>query len=110
MGTKVAPTYVTLVMGYLENNLYDTIEDSYGTTARNKCTKNWKQDLDDCFIMWDERIDKIENFLQILQNLHKNIQFTIEVSKNSINFRDIHLTIRDQKITTDIYCKPTDGQ
>ena len=110
MGPKVAPTYVTLVMGYLENNLYETIEDRYGTTARNKCTKNWKRYLDDRFIMWDERIDKIEHFLQSLQNLHKNIKFTIEVSKNSINFLDIHLTVRDHKITTDIYCKPTDGQ
>ena len=79
MGTKVAPTYVNLAMGYLENNLYETIEDRYGTTAKNTFTKNWKRYLDDCFIIWDERIDKIEYFLQILQNLHKNIKFTIEV-------------------------------
>ena len=110
MGTKVAPTYVTLVMGYLENNLYQTIEDRYGTPAKNTFTKSWKRYLDDCFIIWDERIDKIENFLQILQNLHKNIKFTIEVSKNSINFLDIHLTVKDHKITTDIYRKPTDSQ
>ena len=74
MGTEVAPTYVTLVLVYLGNNLYETIEDSYRTTARNKCTKNWKRYLDDCFIMWDERIDKIDTFLQILHNLHKNIK------------------------------------
>ena len=28
MGTKVAPTYITRVMGYLENTRYDTIESS----------------------------------------------------------------------------------
>ena len=110
IGTKVAPTYVTLVMGYLENNLYQTIEDRYRTTGKDTFTKSWKRYLDDCFIIWDERIDKIENFLQILQNLHKNIKFTIEVSKNSINFLDIHLTVKDHKITTDIYRKPTDSQ
>ena len=51
MGTKVAPTYVTLVMGYLENNLYETIEDRYGTTAKNTFIKNWKRYLNDCFII-----------------------------------------------------------
>ena len=111
MGTKVAPTYVTFIMGYLENNLYKTIEDRYATTAKNTFTKNWKRYLDDCFIIWDERVDKIENFLQILQkNLHKNMKFTIEVNKNSINFLNIHLTVRNHKITTDIYRKSTDSQ
>ena len=39
MGAKVAPTYITLVMGYLEKNLYETIENRYGTTAKNTFTK-----------------------------------------------------------------------
>ena len=76
----------------------------------NAFTKNWKQYLNDCFIIWDGRLDKIENFLEILQNLHKNIKFTIEVSKKSTSVLDIHSTVRDHKITTEIYRKPTDIQ
>ena len=82
IGTKVAPTYVTLVMGYLENNLYQTIEDRYRTTGKDTFTKSWKRYLDDCFIIWDERIDKIENFLQILQDLHKKDHYDTNVSTN----------------------------
>ena len=36
MGTKVAPTHVTLVVGYLENKLYNIIENKYGLDHKNK--------------------------------------------------------------------------
>ena len=77
MGTKVAPTYVTLVMGYLENRLYNIIKNKYELTHKNKFITSWRMYLDDCFIMWDERIDKIDNLFEILQNLHTSIKFTI---------------------------------
>ena len=64
----------------------------------------------DCFIMWDERIDKIDNLFEILRNLHTNIKFTIESSKASINIVDIHISVKDYNISTDIYRKPTDSQ
>ena len=110
MGTKVAPKYVTLVMGYLENKLYNIIENKYGLDHKNKIVTSWKRYLDDCFIIWDERIDKIDNLFEILQTLHTNIKFTIKSSKTSNNFLDIHISVNDYKISTDIYCKPTDSQ
>ena len=110
MGTKVAPTYVTLVMGYLENKLYNIIENKYGLTHKNKFFTSWKRYLDDCFIIWDERIDKVDNLFEILQNLHTSIKFTIESSKTSIHFLDIYISVNDYKISTDIYRKPTDSQ
>ena len=62
MGTKVAPTYVTLVMGYLENKLYNIIENKYGLNHKNKFVISWKRYLDDCFVIWDEGIDKIISY------------------------------------------------
>ena len=110
MGTNVAPTYVTLVMGYLENKLYNIIENKYGLDHKNKFVTSWKRYLDDCFIIWDERIDKIDSLFEILQNLYMNNKFIIESSKTSINFIDIHISVNDYKIFTDIYRKPTDSQ
>ena len=110
MGTKVAPTYVTLVMGYLENKLYNIIEKKYGLAHKNKFVTNWKRYLHDCCIIWDERIDKVENLFEILQSLHTNIKFSMESSKTSINFLHINISVNDYKISTDIYRKPTDSQ
>ena len=35
MGTKVAPTYATLVMGFIEIRLYEKIEEKYGINIKN---------------------------------------------------------------------------
>ena len=39
MGTKLAPTYATLVMGYLELKLYDKIEEKFGTEISERFKK-----------------------------------------------------------------------
>ena len=110
MWPKVAPTYVTLVMGYLEKRLYNTIENKYRLAHKKTFVTNWKRYLDDSFIIWEKRIDKIDNLLEILQNLHANIKFTIESSKTHISFFDIHTSVKNYKSSTDIYCKPTESQ
>ena len=50
MGTKVAPTYATLVLGYLEEKLYDLIKQQNGDQLADYVKTNWKRFLDDCFI------------------------------------------------------------
>ena len=40
MGTKFAPTYATLVLGYLEEKLYATIAEKYDDQFRNYFEKN----------------------------------------------------------------------
>ena len=49
MGTKMAPTYVTLTLVYLEEKLYEIIGKNTATTLK-EFTKSWKRYLDDCFI------------------------------------------------------------
>ena len=95
--TKVAPTYITLAMGNLENQLYNILENKYGLTHKNICITSWKRYLDDCFIIWNERIYKIDNLFEILQNLHTSIKFTIESSKISMHFLDIHISVNSQQ-------------
>jgi hypothetical protein len=50
MGTKMAPTYATLVMGYLEKKLYGTYEVKYGENEREEFVKCFKRFLDYCFL------------------------------------------------------------
>ena len=70
----------------------------------------WWRYLDDCFLIWDTRIDSSENLLSISQGLQQSIKFTAEESKKEISFLDIKIIIEDNKIVTDLYQKPTDTQ
>jgi hypothetical protein len=54
MGTKVAPTYATLVSGYLEEKLYSTVKEKFGQNIESFTRKSWKHYLDDCFIIWNK--------------------------------------------------------
>ena len=48
MGTKFAPMYATLVIGYLEEILFDKINVKYGIQFTNEFVKkNWKRFLDE---------------------------------------------------------------
>ena len=52
MGTKVAPTYATLVLGYLEELMYEKITLEKGHDFAQYIIENWKRFLDDCFSIW----------------------------------------------------------
>ena len=108
MGTKVAPTYATLVLGYLEEKLYNILENKYDATFADYVRNNFKRFLDDCFIVWESNI-MIEEFYTCLNNLHPSIQFTMDTSEMSIPFLDIMVTIEGNEITTDLYYKPTNS-
>ena len=84
MGTKVAPTYATLSMGCLEICLHHLIEEKYGININSHFINRWWRNLDDYFLIWDTRIDSLENLLSILQGLHKSIKFTAEESRKKL--------------------------
>ena len=50
MGTKMAPSYATLVLGYLENELYSQVSNKMGEGIGHYVYKNWRRFLDDCYI------------------------------------------------------------
>ena len=89
MGQKVAPTYVSLVMAYLELKLHQETEKEYGTENKNYILKNWKRFLDDCFIPWNLKIASLDHFHNLLNSLHPRIKFTKEWSEKEINFLDV---------------------
>ncbi|XP_060557357.1 uncharacterized protein LOC132717809 [Ruditapes philippinarum] len=107
MGTKVAPTYATLVLGYLEKTLYERISTIHGNDFSNYIKMNWKRFLDDCFLIVWKNINT-DDLLREINNLHPCIQFTMNKSETSMPFLDVLVMKSGTHITTDIYSKPTD--
>ncbi|XP_071171038.1 uncharacterized protein [Mytilus edulis] len=108
MGTKVAPTYATLVMGYIEKQLYEKIPSEFDENFRVYIEENWKRYLDDCFIFWTKSEVELNKFHSMLNALNESIQFTYDSSSSKLPFLDINIIKEEEQIITDLYCKPTD--
>ena len=111
MGTKCAPIYATLTLGYLEEAiLYPTVQRQFGENVAEYFTKNYYRFLDDVFLLWPPDFPDILQLVNILNSLNENIKFTHSISKTEIPFVDILVKIDEDYIVTDIYRKPTDSQ
>ena len=108
MGTKMAPSYATLFMGYLEDTLYKKISTDFGKDVGNYFQKNWLRYLDDCFIIWPKHFGDHNILFNTLNNLHPNIKFTTNTNNQETPFLDIMVSISNRQLHTDIYYKPTD--
>lgn len=110
MGTKMAPTYATLVLGYLEKQLYTLLLKEKGDLFAHYIETHWKRFLDDCFIFWPFSLKELEIFHNILNSLHKDIQFKAEVSATELPFLDVLVKNVNSTIITDIFFKITDSK
>ena len=108
MGTKVAPTYATLVLGYLEEKLFSTVGETFGQDFEIFLKQSWKRFLDDCFIIWDRGEDQLTAFFNILNTLSPTLKFTMESNRNMLSFLDVMVIKRDNRIVTDVFYKLTD--
>ena len=108
MGTKMAPTYATLTLGFLENSLYQKITESFDEEFCTYLKQNWKRYLDDCFIIWNRDITDLNKFRNILNEMDANLKFTMEHSKSCIPFLGVSVIKREESIITDIFYKCTD--
>ena len=108
MGTKLAPTYATLVMAYLELRLYEKIEEKFRQEFRKEFEEQWGRYLDDCFINWDTTFPEVTDLHNTLNNLRRAIKLTIEANPTRNTFLQILLLVKGNRITMDIFYKPTD--
>ena len=111
MGTIVAPTYATLVMGFLEIKLYNTIEIRISISYRSFFEENWVRFLDDCYFPTNTNIIKPGELLKILNSLNPSIQFTMDVSPIKTAFLDIMINKdSNNDLWMNVYQKPTDSR
>jgi hypothetical protein len=109
MGTKVAPVYANLVMGYLEDKLMDRMK-TLSSSFSCFLGKRYFRFLDDVIIFWTSKLGKAELFLQRLNDMHKDIRFGSNISSDTVNFLDLRLVKCGDFILTDIYHKDTDSR
>ena len=84
----MATTDATLVLGYLEQFLYDRIEEKLGTEVKSYLMKYWKRFLDDCFLINNGLLNTHELHSE-LNNLHSSISFTFNESECEMPLLDI---------------------
>ena len=60
------------------------------------------------FFILTESEEGLEKFLQDINRFYPNHKFTDENSKEKINFLDLIIKIKEDRIVTDLYCKPID--
>ncbi len=102
MGTRAAPNYANLFMGWFESkHIYKT--------DWNKHIKYYCRFIDDIMLVWKGTEDELKEFLAYINQVHPSIKFTYEYSRSKINFLDLTIC-KDQNgnIEIDIYQKPTD--
>ena len=108
MGTKIVPTYATLVMGYLETRLYEKYGQRYGNCDKEEVIRLFKRFLDDCFLMWKKTEEELDEFQKLLNVLNPKIQFTMEKDEHMLPFLDVLLYKNRNKLECDICYKGTD--
>ena len=99
MGTRAAPSLANIFMADFEDKHVYTYHIQPHT---------WLRYIDDCFMIWTEGEESLRDFIQHLNNSHRSIKFTAETSKESVNFLDTTVTIKDHALSTDLYAKKTD--
>ena len=65
--------------------------------------------IDDCFLFWPDNFPDPRLLLDILNNIHPSLKFTFNSSSTQLPFLDVMIIIRNNRIITDIYRKPTDS-
>ena len=110
IGTKVAPTYATLVLGFLEERMYETIKMEKDENFAKYIKEQWKRYLDDCFIFWERSMTDFAYFENLLNSLNADIRFKVQKSTERLPFMDIMVIKQWTSIITDIYFKSTDSK
>ena len=100
MGTKAAPGYAINSMGKFEAKFVYTYP---------KQPLLYLRFIDDIFIIWTHGRDSLMEFIDHLNNCSDSIKFTHEISDEQISFLDTLVRLKEGKLTTDLYTKPTDS-
>jgi len=104
MGTVCAPTVANIFMGVFEKDLLER------APGRQHIYKNfWKRYIDDILLIWTGTEEELKKFLAFIDTLHPTIKFTsdYDFQTKSVSFLDTRITIKNGKLTTDLYQKDT---
>ena len=119
MGTKCAPPYANLSVGYLEETkLEPQLPRHFEASTCELIIRCFLRYIDDGFVLWPKESD-INIFFNLLNSLNPHIQFTIEHSTKTIKcgihtqelaFLDVLAIVTNHReFSTDIFYKETNS-
>ena len=103
MGTRAAPTYACLFMGWLEQT---KLLGRWTGTAPHL----WRRFIDDVFFIWKGTEEELQKFIEHINKQHSHIKFTAsyDIKSRSVPFLDMEVSIDDNNfIQTDLHKKKT---
>ncbi|GFR92965.1 hypothetical protein ElyMa_004366300 [Elysia marginata] len=98
MGTSMAPSYANFFMGALEGKMLNSSPHQ---------PLIWLRYID-IFLIWTHGSSTLDQFLAHANNFHPTIKFISEISPLKIPFLDVMISLKDGRLETDLYSKPTD--
>ena len=101
MGTPVAPSYANIFMGALEHNIIQL--------TSHILTNTWKRFIDDIQFIWTSTSRNLTQFQNKMNTNHPTIKYTFDSSTECVQFLDIQITQRNNRLETQLYSKPTDS-
>ena len=123
MGSSLAPSYANMFMARQIDKKIKELAQKYGENNESPI-KLLKRFLDDIFSVFIGQTEKLHQLFEDINKIHPSIQFTMEHTtptsikseqnpckcevKKSIPFLDTLCTIKEGKITTSLYRKPSD--
>ena len=63
--------------------------------------------IDDIFIIWQHGQEELTKFIDYLNGCMDSFKFTSEFSGNTVTFLDTKISIVNNQLISDLYCKPT---
>jgi hypothetical protein len=100
MGTRFAPQYANLFMHQIETDFL---------TKQTHKPALYTRYIDDIFFIWTEGEERLKEFYDAFNSHHPTIKLTMEYSPQSVSFLDTLITIKDNKLISSLYRKPTDN-
>ena len=64
---------------------------------------------DGLFVVWGERISKLQDCLNFLNRIRPDIQFSLVIGKTKLRFLDEEIKLMNGGLQTSVYSKPTDS-
>lgn len=100
MGSPLSPLLADIFMDHFENKLFQIIQ--------NNKILFWFRYVDDVLACFSGTSRQLDQFLNVLNNIHPNIKFKLETEiDNKINFLDLTIFHKNNNLEFDIYRKPT---
>ena len=100
MGSPLAPLLANWFVATVEDRILSDVSLGYCKPAM------YKRYVDDIFAVFQSNIER-DQFLDILNQAHQNLTFTMETSTSSLPFLDVSISIKDGSYHTAVYRKPT---